>query len=141
MSEAQVIDPKAVSRRESTGSWVLWFGALGGPSAWAIQLSINYSLEEWFACSPGAAATGVILGFEVPAIAYVVTGALAALALAAGIASVVCYRGSRRVGDTDSSARARWMALAGIMNSVLYFFIILASFGPPAILRVCESSP
>jgi hypothetical protein len=33
------------------------------------------------------------------------------------------------------------MALAGIMNSVLYLIVILASFGPPLLLDVCEVSP
>lgn len=141
MGEARVADAKAISKREAGGSAVLWFGVLGGPTAWVIQLAINYSLEEWFACSPGTGTAGIILGFRVPAIAVSVTGVLAALAFAAGIASVACYRKTRRAGNDEISARARWMALAGIMNSILYFIIIVASFAPPALLRVCESSP
>jgi hypothetical protein len=141
MSEAHVADAKAITKREASGSTLLWFGVLGGPIAWVIQLSINYSLEEWFACSPGSATSGLILGLKVPAIAFVVTGGLAALAAASGVVSVGCYRKTRGARDTDVGSRSRWMALAGIMNSILYFIIILASFGPPILLRVCESSP
>ena len=117
----------------------MWFGVLGGPIAWFTQLALNYSIEEWFACSPGTGTRGIVLGFEVPSVAFVVTGVLASIALVAGIVSAACYRKIRN-GD-EISSRARWMALAGIMNSILYFIIILASFGPPAILGVCESSP
>ncbi|HYI45805.1 MAG TPA: hypothetical protein VE174_10160 [Actinomycetota bacterium] len=141
MSSAEVRDAKTITKREASGSALLWFGVLGGPAAWVVQLSINYSLEEWFACSPGSATSGLILGMRVPAIAFVVTGALAALALAAGIVSVGCFRKTRGARDSEVGSRARWMALAGIMNSVLYFIIILASFGPPILLGVCESSP
>ena len=130
---------KGISRREGRGSALLWFGVLGGPIAWFTQLALNYSIEEWFACSPGTGTRGIVLGFEVPSVAFAVTGALAAIALVAGIVSASCYRRIRN--DDEISSRARWMALAGIMNSVLYFIIILASFGPPAILGVCEGSP
>lgn len=140
MGQASVA-PEAITRQESRGSAVLWFGLLGGPLAWVTQLVLNYSLEEWFACSPGTATTGVILGYRVPSIAFAVTAALAALALGAGLAALACYRKMRRSGDGEIVGRARWMAVAGIMNSVLYFIIILASFGPPALLRVCESAP
>jgi hypothetical protein len=51
-----------------------------------------------------------------------------------------CYRKIRADGD-EATTRARWMALAGIMNSILYLIVILASFGPPLLLDVCEVSP
>lgn len=130
---------KGISSREARGSALLWFGVLAGPLAWFTQLTLNYSIEEWFACSPGTGTRGVVLGFEVPTVAFVVTAGLAVIAFAAGIVSVACYQKIRN--GNEVSSRARWMALAGIMNSVLYFIIILASFAPPALLGVCESSP
>lgn len=121
-------------------SGLLWFGVLGGPVAWTTQLIVNYSLEEWFACAPSTTARGEVLGLQVPTAAVIVSGALTAVALAAGIVSFVCFRRIRSDGD-EVTTRARWMALAGIMNSVLYLIVILASFGPPLLLDVCQVSP
>ena len=122
-------------------SALLWFGVLGAPAAWALQLTLNYSLEEWFACAPSTTATGEVFGYGVPTVALVVSSILGAVAVAAGLVSLSCYRKIAN-GDADEiSTRARWMALAGIMNSVLYLIIIVASFGPPLLLDVCEVSP
>jgi hypothetical protein len=121
-------------------SGLLWFGVLGGPVAWTTQLIVNYSLEEWFACAPSTTAPGEVLGLEVPTAALIVSAALTAIAVAAGIVSVRCYRDIRGNGD-EVVTRQRWMALAGIMNSVLYLIVILASFGPPLLLEVCKVSP
>ena len=121
-------------------SALLWFGVLGGPVAWTTQLIVNYSLEEWFACAPSTTAQGEVLGLEVPTTALIVSAALTAIALAAGIVSVRCYRSIQANGD-EVATRQKWMALAGIMNSVLYLIVILASFGPPLLLDVCEVSP
>lgn len=122
------------------GSTALWFGVLGGPVAWSTQLIVNYSLEEWFACAPSATARGEVLGLQVPTAALIVSGTLAMIAVAAGAVSYLGYRRIRANGD-EVTTRIRWMALAGIMNSVLYLIVILASFGPPLLLDVCEVSP
>ena len=122
------------------GSAALWFGVLGGPVAWSTQLVVNYSLEEWFACAPSTTAQGEVLGLQVPTAALIVSTALTMIAVAAGVVSVLCYRSMRADGD-EVATRERWMALAGIMNSVLYLIVILASFGPPLLLDVCEVSP
>lgn len=122
-------------------SRLLWFGALGGPAAWTVQLVLNYSLEEWFACSPSATTRGEVVGLQVPTAAVVTSAVLGAVAVLAGLVSFSCYRKIRNDPGDDVSSRAKWMALAGIMNSVLYLIVILASFGPPLLLDVCEVSP
>jgi hypothetical protein len=132
---------ESISRDEGRRSLLLWFAVLAGPAAWATQLVVNYSLEEIFACSPGVRTEGEILGIPVTAFALAVTGVLAVMALAAGIVSVGCYRRTRSLGDDDTSDRSRWMAVVGVMNSVLYFLIVLVSFAPPLILGICETSP
>jgi hypothetical protein len=130
-----------ISREEGRRSLLLWFAVLAGPTAWATQLIVNYSLEEFFACSPGVTTEGEILGIHVSVLALVVTGILALIAFAAGVVSVAFYRRTRSLGGDDTSERTRWMAIVGVMNSVLYFLIMLASFAPPLILGVCETSP
>ncbi len=139
MTPAQEV-VRQITRRESSGSALLWFGLLGGPLAWTLELVVNYSLEEWFACSPATTSPGLVLGIGVRNFALVVTGALAAVTVLAGAVSIKCYRGTGPPNGS-SAGRAGWMALAGIMNSVLYLILIVASFAPPAILGVCESSP
>lgn len=122
-------------------SALLWFGALGAPAAWTVQLIVNYSLEEWFACAPATTVRGEVLGVGVPTTALVVTSATTLIALAAGLVSLRCYRRITDGPADEVGSRARWMALAGMMNSVLYLIVILASVGPPLLLDVCESSP
>jgi len=130
-----------ITRRESTGSWRLWFGLLAAPIAWVVQLLVTYSLEEWFACSPSTRAEGEVLGMSVDAVAFAVTSVLAGLALAGLLVSLGCRRALRASEDRDVDQRARWMALAGVFNSVLYLAIIVVSYGPPALLDVCRTSP
>ena len=132
-----------ITREETTGSWALWFATLAPPAAWAAQLIVNYSLEEWFACAPATEERGEILGLGVPTVALVVTTALAALAAAGLLVAISCLRKLRAAGGDAPGTieRARWMALAGIFNGVLYGIIILASYGPPLILDTCTSPP
>ena len=163
-------DAREITRAEARGSALLWFGVLGGPVAWAMQLVLTYSLEEWFACSPATTDRGEILGLGVTTVALLITTILTAVAVASGLVSLGCYRKLRDNGGertrsategganstlgeresqfhtwrshaTEVRSRARWMAIAGMMNSVLYVIIILASFGPPIVLGVCEVSP
>ena len=129
-----------ISRAETVGSWRLWFGVLGAPLAWLTQLVVAYSLEEWFGCSPSATDAGEVLGVGVRSLALVITAATAAVAVAAGAAAISCLR---RAGPDENGVqkRVRWMAVAGIMNSVLYLLFILVGTAPPLILDVCETSP
>jgi hypothetical protein len=130
-----------ISRDETRGSWLLWFAVLTGPVAWALHLTINYSLEEWFACSPGTQTRGEILGFGVHAVALIVNAILLGATIAAGLVAISCWRKVRADRDEGDITRAGWMALAGIMNSVLYLIIIAFGFAPPLILGVCEVMP
>ncbi len=132
---------RRVTRQEAWGSILLWFGVLAPPLAWATQLIVNYSLEEWFACSPGTQEKGRILGIVVDTWALVVTSALLAVSLLGLIVAIGCFRKLRGTGDNDSYQRARWMALAGIFNGVLYTIIIVVGYATPAILGSCRTSP
>jgi hypothetical protein len=130
-----------ITSRERAGSWRLWFGLLAAPIAWTIELIVNYSLEEWFACAPSTRDEGRVLGLSVDTVAVLITSVLAAVALAGLLVSLACRRGLQETDDGHIDQRARWMALAGIFNSVLYLVIILVSFGPPALLDACRTSP
>lgn len=129
-----------ISKRESRGSFLLWFGALAPPTAWALQLIINYSLEEWFACAPSTTESGEVLGLSVDAVALLVTTVLVAVSLAGLFVAFRCYR-AIDPSTGDSMERARWMALAGIFNGILYTIIIVASYGVPLLLDSCRTTP
>jgi hypothetical protein len=131
--------PEQISRSESRQSLLLWFGLLTGPGAWTIMLLVNYSLEEVISCTAAAATPGLVLGFGLKSIILILNAVLAAVTLIAGLVSFRCYRFLTR-GDIKSATdeRARWMAVAGIMLSILFLLIIAISSAAPFLLDVCE---
>jgi hypothetical protein len=137
---ARSTSAEEISRQESTGSRSLWFAVLGAPLAWITHLAVSYSLEEWFACASSTSDSGQVLGLDVRTMALIITAALALVALAAGFVAVSCLRKIDAAGE-NGNRRPRWMAIAGIMNSILYLLIILVGVAPPLILNVCQRSP
>lgn len=132
---------RAISRREGRGSALLWFGALASPMAWAAQLIVNYSLEEWFACSPSSQRPGEILGISVDSFALAITTALVLVSLMGLFVAIGCHRKLKAAEEHELTGRARWMAVAGIFNGILYTIIIAASYGVPVFLDTCRTTP
>jgi hypothetical protein len=99
-------------------SVALWFGALGGPIAWLIDLQIRYAVID-YVCNNG-----------VPWLMWVVT--LGALALAV-VAALVGF--SHRGSDIK---RVRFMALGGAGVSALFALAIIAMAVPDIFLRACD---
>ena len=96
----------------------LWFGALGGPVAWLIDLQIRYAVID-YVCNNG-----------VPWLMWIVT--LGALALAV-VAALTAF--SHRLSDVK---RVRFMALAGGTISTLFALAIVAMAIPDIFLRACD---
>jgi hypothetical protein len=95
----------------------LWFAFLGGPIAWSARLLASYPMVS-VACRAG---TTLPLNL--------ITAATAAVGVAAVLTGIVALRRVPRAGDGglgDSYARARFMAIAGIMISALFTYAILA---------------
>ena len=139
-----------ISKEERRGSVALWFGVLGSPLAWVGHLGVNYSLEEWFACSESAHHKGEILGVGVKTVSLVFNSAMVAVAVLSGLVALSCWRklkaqggdenGDDQNGD-DRTERARWMAFAGIVEAALFLGIILLGYLPNLMLDVCETTP
>jgi hypothetical protein len=110
----------------------LWFGVLAGPLLWFVQLNVNYQWEEFLACSPSATDRAVVLGVGIRTLVVLVNTATAAVTLAALLVSLRCYRRSR--GDVT-----RWMALAGVINSILFLLLIVVGYAPALILKTCQT--
>lgn len=132
---------EAISEREGRGSFLLWFGVLGSPLAWAGHLVGNYSLEEWFACSPATEDKGKILGLSVDTVSLLLNTAMAAIALASGLVAYSCWRKLRNKTGDERVDRARWMAFAGIVECALFLGIILLGYLPTFTLGTCQTSP
>lgn len=128
------------TREGPRGVVALWFGALAAPLAWFAMLYVNYGLEEVIACSPGAGPTGEIWSLPLRSFVLLVNGGLFAVAVAALLVSVIWYR---RLRDTDDSVGgvARWLALAGIIDSVVFGLVLAGGFVPPLILETCQVTP
>lgn len=112
---------------------------LGAPVAWAAQLAANYVLEEWIACAPASATPGALLGFGVETWVLSITTAMTAVGLAALAVSLRCYKRTK-ISDPSTGGRARWMALAGIINSFVFLLPIGLGFATPLLLETCRTS-
>ena len=134
-----------ISKDERRRSVLLWIGVLGSPLAWIGHLGVNYSLEEWFACSESAHDKGEILGVGVKTISVVFNSAMVALAVVSGLVALSCWRKlqpQEGEGNGDERMeRARWMAFAGMVEASLFLGIILLGYLPNLMLDVCETTP
>ena len=111
MSASQATPPSTFT------TLLLWFGGLAGPLAWTAQLVVGYSAEE-ADCSRGGGSFDAAhpVNLAVSIAAGVVT--LLALAVAAGI-----WRRARD-RDVDDRGRVAFMAVGGILVSVLFLALI-----------------
>jgi hypothetical protein len=134
-----------ISKDERRRSLALWFAVLGSPLAWVGHLGVNYSLEEWFACSESAHHQGEILGVGVKTFSFGFNSAMVTVAVLSGLVALRCWRKLQpQEGDgneDEQMERARWMAFAGIVEAALFLGIILLGYLPNLMLDVCETTP
>jgi hypothetical protein len=123
---------------QGSGSTALWFGVLGGPAAWSLQVILGYGAEE-IACSPGSQSEE-LAGMGIEPFLVVVSLALTMLTLAALLVSIRCLR-IHRSGDPTTGDRAKWMAVAGVMVSVLFLIVLVSGFAPVWFLSTCTPAP
>lgn len=119
---------------------LLWTGIVVPPTAWMIQLFVLYMLEDFISCTPASRTPGVILGIGVRPWAVLITVVLSLITAAAG---AISYRFWQRVRGTEETGlslqRARWMAVAGMMSSLLFLAIIVIKLAPPLLIGVCQA--
>jgi hypothetical protein len=122
-SESKV---EGTSPREN---FALWTGVLGSAIIWGIQLQTTYAMVPW-ACSSGHRwmLPVVSLGFLI----------------AAAIPGVVSWRewrkasgGQRSERETPGDGRRRFMAMLGMMDSAVFFLLILAQALPVFFIHPC----
>ena len=105
----------------------LWFGLLGGPVAWTLQLLVDYPLVAHY-CFPDAARRTVPTIDSLHLLVIVVSALALAVGIAALLTSIRSWRvsggefGSARVTLVEAApppGRVRFMALGGILASSL----------------------
>lgn len=131
---------QTIAAPERGSSRLLWVGVLTGPAAWSIQLLVNYNVEE-FACAPATRDQGTVWGVGVETVVLFVTIVLALATVAAGILSFVCWRKNTRAEDTSPGEVSTWMAIVGMMSSILFLIIIVLGVAPPYFLETCRPGP
>jgi hypothetical protein len=115
--------------KEGAGPWALWAGVLAGPLAMLVQLQVNYALVLW-ACGAGREW------------ALHLTALLALVVTSAG--GWLSWRNRRRTGAgwEDEGAgvipRSRFMAVVGVLASVLFALVIVAQWIPIFVYGPCD---
>ncbi|MEO7057116.1 MAG: hypothetical protein ABI281_14740 [Caldimonas sp.] len=112
--------------RRRVAGWAVWFGLLGAPVAWGLQELVNVSLAG-HACYPHDTPLNAPLWAHLAAVTVWVGAAAVLLCIAAGGVSFATWQRSRneKPGDAhqllgSGDGRTRFMAMAGIMTSLLF---------------------
>jgi hypothetical protein len=130
---------EGLTRVSGRGELLAWAGIVVGPTAWALQLYGNWVMGEILACSPANAAdAGSILGLPVEVVAGVVNGVLLFATVGSGVLAFLRLRAIRAGGDSSPADRATWLAVAGVMTSVLFSIVIAMSYVVVALVRGCS---
>ena len=107
----------------------LWIGLLGTAVIWFVQLECNYALVPW-ACS-----TGNKWGLYASSILFLVCGAIPGWIAWTRWSASEQGKGSDR--ESTHGGRRRFMALAGMMMSGLFFLLMLAQAIPNFFINPC----
>lgn len=110
--------------------WPLWFALLGPPVLWAVRFGAAYVLVP-LACARGS----VMVLQAITVVALLATAA-------AGLVGWREWRragGSRQVELGGADARARFMALVGVLGSGLFFAVIVVEALALFFISPCQS--
>jgi hypothetical protein len=131
-----------VTRRETTQSFLLWFGLLAGPLAWMAQTIVAPDLVEVL-CYSGAAESGraQVYGWPIEHFVLLLTAVLVAVTVAAALGSMSCLRKLRSSRTVTTGGRAGWMARGGILVSILFLISILVGALPLIFTEGCVTTP
>jgi hypothetical protein len=107
---------------------MLWAGILGGPVAWALDLTISYAIVQW-TCSS-----------QYTSVLHLIT--IAALLITAGgaFASWTALRRAHGAASDDGprpADRGRFMAVLGLLLSALFALTMIGNAVPRLALDAC----
>jgi hypothetical protein len=120
------------SKTEGTDArenFALWIGILGSPIVWATQLQTSYGMVPW-ACSSGHR-------WILP----IVSGVFLIAAAVPGLIAWKVWRKARGPSNSERvtryAGRRRFMAMLGMMDSAIFFLLILAQGLPVFFIHPC----
>jgi len=118
-------------RRTDVSERALWFGVLAGPLAWLLHLGLSYPLV------PLSCAT------EWGAVFHLISLVTALAAVAAATVAWQSWQQLRAEGPegTVQYGRQGFMALAGLLKSILFLAVILAQWLPVLFISPCNYAP
>jgi small-conductance mechanosensitive channel len=120
--DVRAIPEKPGGVAEAAG--VLWYAIVGTPMFVLLNLQLSYSLTP-VACSGGSTL-----------VMHLLTAILLALVIVAGVGAAVRLR--RDWIEDAVLSRPSFMAMIGILESVLFSMVIIAQWLPHAYLSPCQ---
>ena len=114
---------------------LLWFGLLGAPLAWALQLVVGYGVEE-AGCAQGSRRWGL----PTHAFQIVILCVCLAVALGSAIAAAWSWRAAERGRVPNRRGRVAFLAYSGLLASALFLALIVLSGAGAITLDTCERS-
>lgn len=112
----------------ATGIALLWAGLLAGPVAWALDLTISYSIVKW---TCGSQYTSVLHLITIAALLMTAAGAAASWAALQRAPSEAAEAGPRPMD------RGRFMALLGLVTCALFALAMIGNALPRLMLDAC----
>ena len=110
---------------------LLWFGLLGAPFGWALQLVFGFAVAE-------AGCGTARLGVAVDTLTLVATLLAAAVAVLATAASAAVFRATRESGEEPGPGRVHFLATIGLTISPLFLLIVLGGGLGAVVLPDCH---
>ena len=117
--------------RHRVPGWLVSLGLFGAPAAWSVQSLLDAGLASW-TCYPKDEPLSAPLfdGLHATLLAANVVALI--VCIAAGVAAFLAYRrsGSERAGSAhhlleSGDGRTRFLALAGVLTSVLFVVAVV----------------
>jgi hypothetical protein len=112
---------------------LVWFGLLGAPLAWTLELVVGYGWEE-AACAPAGMRWNI--GSTWAHIS--IFAATAAIAVAALFSAAAGWRTARR--SADARGRIEFLAAGGVFVSALFLAAVVMTGGGVVALEPCAPS-
>jgi hypothetical protein len=131
--ETQIEEERRVSPKQ------LWFGFAGAAGAWTLAGLLNVLLA-WQACMGGEAGSFIFTQTGLRIVLGVITFALLAVAIVAGLTSYRNWRALSRAPDfieAEGRSRKEFMAIFGVVVSVSLAMGLIWFAIPIYILGIC----
>ena len=118
--------------------WVLWFGVLGGATAWTLHTLVDWGIDET-TCRSGHTD---LAGVPVKPLLIGTTLAFLLLAVVSGVLAYRHWRELRAAEDADPLSqlrlqRASMMALVGFAADVVFVLILACTAVAVLVFPVC----